>query len=95
MKRMSQIAKELRAKGRMFSQTSLRKDLSKFTPVFQEGKVIFYEDTVVEALMGKYMVRAPYIGATPVEVSAQDNQLDKIQKMLEAICKAFDLEVAQ
>lgn len=94
MKRMSQIAKELRAQGRMFRQTSLMKDLAEFIPVFREGKVIFYEDSVVEALMGKYKVRAPYIVATPVEVPAQDNQLDKIQKMLEAICKSFDLEVA-
>jgi len=94
MKRMSQIAKELRAQGRMFSQTSFMKDLTEFTPVFQEGKVIFYEDSVVEALMGKYKVRAPYTVEDKVEVPTQDNQLDKIQRMLEAICKSFDLEVA-
>lgn len=88
---MSHIANELRAQGRRFSQTTLSNDLEGFTPVFQEGKVVFYEDSVVNVLMDKYRVRN-----TTTEVPAepaQQAQLDKIQKMLEAICKSFDLEV--
>lgn len=93
MKRMSQIAKELRANGRKFGQTLFMQDLATFSPVFQEGKVIFYEDSVVDELMSKYKVRAPVIVEAPVEVPTQDNQLDKIQRMLEAICKYLELEV--
>lgn len=88
---MSHIANELRAQGHRFSQTTLSNDLEGFTPVFQEGKVVFYEDSVVNVLMDKYRVRN-----TTTEVPAeqvQQAQLDKIQKMLEAICKSFDLEV--
>lgn len=93
MKRPSTIAKELRAHGRKFSQTTFMQDLATFTPVFQEGKVVFYEDEVTDVLMRKYKVRPPVIvEETPVPV--QDNQLNKIQRMLEAICKSFDLEVA-
>ncbi len=92
MKRMSHIAKELRAHGRKFSQTMLMNELATFTPLFQEGKVVFYADSVVDDLMGRFKVRAPVI-VEEVPVPTQDNQLDKIQRMLEAICKSFELEV--
>lgn len=94
MKRMSHIAQELRASGRKFSQTMLMNELATCTPVFKEGKVVFYDDSVVDALMGRFKVRAPVI-VEGVPVPTQDNQLDKIQRMLEAICKSFDLEVEQ
>lgn len=93
MKRMSHIAQELRAKGRKFSQTMLMNELATFTPLFQEGKVVFYADSVVDDLMGRFKVRPPVI-VEEVPVPTQDNQLDKIQRMLEAICKSLELEVA-
>ena len=92
MKRMSHIARELRAKGRKFSQTMLMNELATFTPLFQEGKVVFYDDSVVDDLMGRFKVRPPVI-VEEVPVPTQDNQLDKIQRMLEAICKSLELEV--
>ena len=92
MKRMSQIAKELRANGRKFSQTSLMKNLTEFKPVFKEGKVIFYADEVTDILLAKYKVRGPIVIGDP-GIPVQNKQLDKIQKMLEAICKSFELEV--
>ena len=94
---MSQIAKELRQYGRMFSQLTLTEDLSAFTPVFAEGKVVFYEDTVTDTLMSKYKVRPPILTDTPVvevqEPQVNNPDLASIKRMLEAICKDLNIAV--
>ena len=95
MKRMSQIASELRAKGRMFSQTRLNADLACFTPVFKEGKVIFYEDVVTDQLMSMYKVRFNHEGTNPpvVEPEPSYSRLERIEKMLENISGYLALTV--
>ena len=93
MKRPSNIAKELRNHGRKFSQTSFLADLKEFTPVFKEGNVAFYEDSVVETLMSKYKVRAPYVSEVAPVSPPVNTQLDNIEKMLAILCKSFDLPV--
>lgn len=109
MKRMSTIAKELRAQGRMFSQTTLQNDLSTFDPVFKEGKVIFYADHVTDALMGKYKVRKqPSVLKIHDDyyedsrdnwddfinvVQEPDPRLIRIERMLAEICQQLGVAV--
>ena len=95
MKRMSQIAKELRDHGRKFSQTTFQEDLATFKPVFAEGKVIFYEDSVTDVLMSKYKVRPPAIQDIPV-IEVQEPQYDRlirVESMLRAICNDLNIAV--
>ena len=90
---MSQIAKELRENGRKFSQTALMFDLTAFTPIFKEGKVIFYDDSVTEVLMKRYKVRTPVVEVQAPLVVEGDPDLVAIKRMLEAICKDLNIAV--
>lgn len=101
MKRMTQIAKELRDNGRMFSQTRLTADLACFIPVFKEGKVVFYEDAVTDQLMSMYKVRVSPKCLTPAPVEVAEitpevkliTRFERMEKMLENISDYLDLTV--
>jgi hypothetical protein len=108
MKRMTTIAKELRANGRMFSQTSLMKELASLEPAFQQGNVVFYDDSVTGDLMNRFKVRKVPLVAVPeyhdhrdgnwddfMEVKQMpDPQLVRIERMLSEICSQLGVPVA-
>ena len=98
MKRMSQISRELREQGCMFSQTKFASDLLAFDPVFKEGKVVFYADGITNDMVHLYKrrkVKAYEIAPSTAvqEIEPTYSRLDRIEKMLESISGYLDLTV--
>jgi len=96
MKNPSEIAKELRAAGRKFGQTTLLNLLEEnCTPVIKHGRVVLYDDNATEVLLAILPQRLMQVTA-PVEKQNTSKSVDllSIRRMLEAICSELNITVA-
>jgi len=103
MKNISQIAADLRAKGRKFSQTVLIKTLEdNCTPVVKHGRAVIYEDNAVDVMLAIFPDRT--LQQVSVMEPSQEIQvlrwpddteqrLDYMQKQLNALCMNFNVIV--
>ena len=95
MKRQNQIGKELRDSGRMFSEGFLKKQLEAVTPIFSEGKIVFYPDNTAEVIAPNFKMRpVPILLAidiVPVEPAPKEaTQLDRIEEVVNEMCNRLE-----
>ena len=89
MKTFTDIANTLRTEGRMFSNPNLKDYLKTIEPMVAHGRTVLYSDDTVQACLNKFVK----IKNKKEKTVPDKKRLARIEKMLEAICKALEIKV--
>lgn len=89
----SDIADALRAHGFKFGQVKLISDLGKYEPAARAGRIVFYDDSVLTAMIERYTKERPVPATKELKIDPIAADLAHIRKMLTAICESLQITV--